>query len=426
MENKVFSTDPAGRAQLDSLRALHRSYPENESMAALLVSLLSEEMINDPVQFMPEIERVLEAPCFAHDTPRKYLTRAVFYRGGTLLGQAKVPHSDGKGNWANKLEQFGEGLREAAAALENLFPDSEECHALQVAMMIDSYLLSGDDSIREEVNLLLEGAAGAAGESDVGLALKAAHANAIEGLEWGHVRAMPLGEGLAQEYFAELFTLNLGTLLKMMEAVDDFEGEDKNQATFVTEPEIRAPISEEAEKFDPEGTITEGLPAQILKDQHETKLSDSKSKTNAGKNIPQTFLIDETRERKSQIGDLAKNIFLALSRNIFVPFKSFKSGCLTIFIILFVITWVGEYFASRSPEYKIEKDRLESIVTQIDNAIASNDISTAKNLLYKLYWDETFVDSVKGKSHYEELRKRYLKRLGLESESEGKIESENP
>jgi hypothetical protein len=121
VENKVFSTDPvAGRVHLDSLRALHKSYPEDELIASLLVSILSEEMVNDPALFLPEVERVLNASCFAHDTPRKYLTRAVFYRGGTLLGQARVPHSDGEGNWADMLEQFGEALREAWTSLESM------------------------------------------------------------------------------------------------------------------------------------------------------------------------------------------------------------------------------------------------------------------------------------------------------------------
>lgn len=133
--------------------------------------------------------------------------------------------------------------------------------------------------------------------------------------------------------------------------------------------------------------------------------------------IFQRFLMSQTRE----IVNMPQNVLLALSRTIFVPFKSFKAGCLTLFIILFFITWVGDYFANRSPEYKMEKDRLEEIVIQIDSAIDKNDITTAKNLLHKLYWDESFVNSIKGKSHYEELRKRYLKRLGLEDESEAKI-----
>jgi hypothetical protein len=233
VENKVFSTDPvAGRVHLDSLRALHKSYPDDETIACLLVFILSEEMINDPALCLPEVDQVLNAPCFAYDTPRKYLTRAVFYRGGTLLGQAKAQRSDGQGNWADMLEQFGEALREAAAALESMFPNSEECHALQVAMMIDSYLLSGDETIREDVNLLLEGAASAAGDSDVGIAIKAAHANALEGLEWGDDREMTIGKGLARGYFSDLFSLNLLTLLKMMEGVDeedsDFDDEDND------------------------------------------------------------------------------------------------------------------------------------------------------------------------------------------------------
>jgi hypothetical protein len=224
VENKVFSTDPvAGRVHMDSLKALHKSYPEDETMASLLVSILSEEMCNDPVQLLPEVERVLNASCFAHDTPRKYLTRAVFYRGCTLLGQANVPHSNGKGNWGDMFEQFGEELREAANTLESMFPNSEECHALQVAMMIDSYLVSQDESIREEINLLLEEAACAAGESDVGMALKAAHANATEGQGWGSDREMTIGQGLARAYFTDLFSLNLLTLLKMIKKEDEVQ-----------------------------------------------------------------------------------------------------------------------------------------------------------------------------------------------------------
>ena len=236
VENKVFSTDPvAGRVHLDSLRALHKSYPDDETIACLLVSILSGEMFDDPIKTLPEIERVLNAPCFAYDTPRKYLTRAVFYRGGTLLGQAKAQRSDGQGNWADMLEQFGEALREAASALESMFPNSEECHALQVAMMIDSYLLSGDETIREDVDLLLEGAASAAGDSDVGLAIKAAHANAIEGFGWGDDREMTIGKGLAGEYFGDLFTLNLLTLLKMMEGTDEEYGDEEITSIEKTE-----------------------------------------------------------------------------------------------------------------------------------------------------------------------------------------------
>ena len=224
------------KEELSELRSmggnLGLSLPEQETIACLLVSILSGEMFDDPIKTLPEIERVLNAPCFAYDTPRKYLTRAVFYRGGTLLGQAKAQRSDGQGNWADMLEQFGEALREAASALESMFPNSEECHALQVAMMIDSYLLSGDETIREDVNLLLEGAASAAGDSDVGIAIKAAHANALEGLEWGDDREMTIGKGLARGYFSDLFSLNLLTLLKMMEGVDeedsDFDDEDND------------------------------------------------------------------------------------------------------------------------------------------------------------------------------------------------------
>jgi hypothetical protein len=224
VENKVFSTDPvAGRVHMDSLKALHKSYPEDQTMASLLVSILSEEMCNDPVQLLPEVERVLNASCFAHDTPRKYLTRAVFYRGCALLGQANVPHSNGKGNWGDVFEQFGEELREAANTLESMFPNSEECHALQVAMMIDSYLVSKDESIREEINLLLEEAARAAGESDVGMALKAAHANATDGRGWGADREMTIGQGLARAYFTDLFSLNLLTLLKMIKKEDEVQ-----------------------------------------------------------------------------------------------------------------------------------------------------------------------------------------------------------
>jgi TPR repeat protein len=252
VENKVFSTDPvAGRVHLDSLRALHKSYPEDELIASLLVSILSEEMINDPALFLPEVERVLNASCFAHDTPRKYLTRAVFYRGGTLLGQARVPHSDGEGNWADMLERFDEAVREAAAALENMFPNSEECHALQIAMMIDSYLLSGDESIREEVNLLLEGAACAAGESDVGLALKAAHANATEGQGWGNEREMAIGQGLARAYFADLFSLNRLNLLKMIDEAD--ESQVGKESTIIEDTRRLAT------KGDPEAQFKLGL-----------------------------------------------------------------------------------------------------------------------------------------------------------------------
>lgn len=241
VENKVFNTDPvAGRVHLDSLRALHKSYPDNEAIACLLVSILSGEMFDDPLKTLPEIERVLNALCFAHDTPRKYLTRAVFYRGSTLLGQAKAPHSDGQGNWADMLEQYNEASREAASALESMFPNSEECHALQVAMMIDSYLVSGDESIREDVNLLLEGAASAAGDSDVGLAIKAAHANAIEGFGWGDDREMTIGQGLARGYFSDLFSLNLPTLRKMIEGVDEKDSEfDDEDCDFEMEEEAK-------------------------------------------------------------------------------------------------------------------------------------------------------------------------------------------
>jgi len=210
VENKVFSTDPvAARGHLESLRALHRSYSGNDLVASLLVSVLTEMAFDHPAETIPEIEQVLRAPCFEHDTPRKYLIRAIFHRGASILALAGVPHSGGEGNWTEYMQQSSEGLRQAAAALENMFPDSEECHAVQVAMMIDIYHASGDETIREDINLLLEGAAAAASDSDIGLALKAAHGNAREGLAWGEERCVTSGDGLARTFFVDLFGFNL-------------------------------------------------------------------------------------------------------------------------------------------------------------------------------------------------------------------------
>jgi hypothetical protein len=213
VENKVFSTDPvAARGHLESLRALHRSYSSNDLVASLLVFVLTEMMFDHPSETIHEIEQVLRAPCFEHDTPRKYLIRAIFHRGASILALAEVPHSGGEGNWTEYMQQSSEGLRQAASALENMFPNSEECHAIQVAMMIDTYHASGDETIREDINLLLEGAAAAASDSDIGLALKAAHANASAGLEWGEERVVPPGDGLATSFFADLFEFNLVSL----------------------------------------------------------------------------------------------------------------------------------------------------------------------------------------------------------------------
>ena len=211
VDNKVFRTDPvAGRGQLDALRMLHKSYPDNDLIATLLVSILAGEVVEAPRQFLPEIEQVLNSPCFEHDSPQKYLTQAMFFRGAVLRGLAQVSHSEGAGNWSDMLEQFSDRLRTATSAMETMFPDSSECNALQVATMIDSYQLStSDEHLRGEINLLLEGAAGAAGESDIGIALKAAYSNATEGLEWDEKREMSMGQGLARMYFEELFLLNL-------------------------------------------------------------------------------------------------------------------------------------------------------------------------------------------------------------------------
>ena len=208
MENKAFSSNPA---HLDSLRTLQKSYPDDELIATLLICALLKKLADAPTQFVAEIEQVLAATCFAHDSPQKYLTQALFYRIGSLMGHAMVPRSDEEGSWADMLEQFSEKLSEAAASLERMFPDSDECHALQVAMMIDSYHLSGDNSIREDVNLLLEGGAAAAGKSDIGLALKAAYENATNGQAWGEERELPAGQGLARMYFEKLFSNFVGS-----------------------------------------------------------------------------------------------------------------------------------------------------------------------------------------------------------------------
>jgi sulfatase modifying factor 1 len=198
---------------LDSLRMLHRTYQHNGLIAEGLVLMLCGFLQLRPTEVMSEIEAVLSAPCFDHDSPRKYLIRAVYYRYGGLLGHAQVQAEEEDKNFSEMQHQFSEGLRDAAASLEAMFPESDECHAIQGAIMIDSYHLCHDGQILGDANLLLEAAAGAAGDGDLGLALKRAQANVSEGGDWGREGAMSLGEGLAKIYFEALFNLTVVNLL---------------------------------------------------------------------------------------------------------------------------------------------------------------------------------------------------------------------
>ena len=238
IENKIDSKDPVGaRTQIQTLRALNKTYPDNSEIATILVSALSGVMISDPESFLPEIQEVLEGPCFAYDTEQKYLVRSIFYRGGLLLGQADVPHNSG--NWSDMSEFFNEGLRFATNNIETLFPDAPECHAVQIAMMIDSYYMAGElEEIRTELNQFLEAAVGAAGESDIANTLRMVWTNVKEGRAWGDERATQIGLGsLTKFYFEDLFCMNLKSLRRVLdegaqgtEETEDSEAESCRKA----------------------------------------------------------------------------------------------------------------------------------------------------------------------------------------------------
>jgi sulfatase modifying factor 1 len=240
-ESGAFKTDPVAKtAHLNALRTLHASYPANELIASLLLLKLSDVQWEDPAQMPPEMERVLGAPCFAHDTPRKYLLRAMLFRGAMLLGQFDSLSGGGAGSCPN-VDRASRDLQEAANALESMFPDSAECHLLQAAMMIDSLCVSGDDGIREDVNLLIAGAAAIEGNEDARLVLREVHANMQEGLHWGAERVVPFGEGLARNYFEYLFVINIDGLRGMLNSAQEVAAKgpsDSAEESTPGEPEL--------------------------------------------------------------------------------------------------------------------------------------------------------------------------------------------